>query len=178
MSPESLQAETELMNAVIAQFASGHWSYFLQRKAEAAVGWTSRRDLSTSREAKKGKSPALVIMLKNGHLICQHKRSSSPRCVLEYLVAKIRLEIKEKAELVLWRFSPSEGDAPYHGSFPKELCKHPNTTKIALSALSRPWACRLFFAHHQKTGDLLQSQHKNGNVCSEKYLRLMQHLCC
>ncbi len=46
--------------------------------------------------------PALGIIMRNSHLICQHKRSSSPRCVPEYLAANIRLEIKEKAELVFF----------------------------------------------------------------------------
>ncbi len=80
--------------------------------------------------------PALGIIMRSSHLICQHKRSSSPRCVPEYLAAKIRLEIKEKAELVFFfliRACITDLSLRNRANI--------QTTKLALSALmSRPWA--------------------------------------
>lgn len=70
----------------------------LTKERQAAVRWTSRRDPSTSPEAKKGKTSS-GYHTEEQPFDMPAEKSSSPRCVPEYLAAKIRLEIKEKAEL-------------------------------------------------------------------------------
>ncbi len=94
--------------------------------------------------------PALGIIMRNSHLICQHKRSSSPRCVPEYLAAKIRLEIKEKAELVFFFLIRAVSQIFPWGIVltskqQNSLCQH--------SCQGRGHAA--IFAYHQRTSNLL-----------------------